>query len=576
MSKQNNNLEKIRHSASHVLAMAVLEMFPNAKLGIGPVIENGFYYDFDLPRTLTPADLVELEKKMAKIIAKNLVFKKKIISKGTALKLFSKQPYKLELIKELEEKPTIYETGDFVDLCKGPHIKNTREIKAFKLTHLAGAYWRGNERNPMLQRIYGTAFESQKALQKHLVMMAEAKKRDHRKIGKELGLFSFHEEGPGFPFWHPKGLAILEEIKKYWREVHTREGYREISTPLLLNKNLWEQSGHWKLYKDNMYITKIDNEDFGIKPMNCSGGALYYKERIHSYREFPLRIAELGLVHRHELSGVLTGLFRVRAFTQDDAHIYCTEDQVEDEIIEVIRLSKEVLGTFGFKDYVVTISVRDEAHKDKYLGDEKIWKKSEKVLAKALKKEKMEFRLDRGEAKFYGPSIDIKIKDSLGREWQCTTIQLDFNIPERFGLEYIGADGKKHTPIMIHRTILGSFERFIGVLLEHYGGALPLWLSPVQAKIIPVSDKKHLTYARKVAEDLKENGLRVEIDGEAESVNYKIRKAEKEKIPYMLVVGDREKKEKKVALRTREKGDLGPKTLKYFIGRAKKEIKEKK
>ncbi len=572
--KQQFSLETIRHSASHVLAMAVLDVFPDAKLGIGPAIEDGFYYDFDLARPLTPEDLPKLEKKMQDYIKKNLTFKKEAVPKKEALKIFKGQPYKLELIKEIpESKISLYRTGKFVDLCKGPHVEKTSQIKVFKLLQLAGAYWKGDEKNKMLQRVYGTAFNNEKDLKNYLALLEEAKKRDHRIFGKNLDLFSFHPEGPGFAFFHPQGMVLVNTILDFWRKMHKLAGYKEIRTPIILSRKLWEKSGHWELYKENMYTLKIEEQDYAVKPMNCPGGMLIYKEKMHSYKELPLRIAELGTVHRHELSGVLAGLFRVRQFTQDDAHIFCTKEQLEQEITEVLDLAFAILKKFGFKDFVVTLSLRDEKHKGKYLGDDKIWRIAEKTLESALKKKRIAFRPDPGEAKFYGPSIDIKIKDALGREWQTTTIQLDFNTPKRFNLEYIAEDGKKHQPIMLHRTILGSLERFIGILLEHYAGALPLWLAPTQIVILPLADR-FISYAKKVAQELQKIDVRVEIDDRSESVSKKIRDDELKKIPFMLVVGEKEKKAKKVAVRKHGKGDLGPILLSKFIKQIQKELEQ--
>ncbi|MFC1651598.1 threonine--tRNA ligase [Patescibacteria group bacterium] len=573
MSKQsdNKNLEAMRHSAAHVLAQAVLEMFPEAKLSIGPTIENGFYYDFELPRTLIPEDLPLIEKKMQKIIKADQKFEKHPEPRKKAIEFYKKlkQPYKVELIEELSAKGgsryagkevTFYKNDNFVDLCKGPHLKSTGEIGPFKLTSIAGAYFKGDPGRPMLQRIYGVAFATQKELDDYLKQIEEAKKNDHRKIGKKLDLFSFHEEGPGFPFWHPKGTILWKIIEDYWHEVHKREGYLESRTPVLLRENLWHQSGHYDHYRDFMYFTKIDKQKYALKPMNCPGGLLIYKSRNHSYREFPLKIAELGLVHRHELAGVLHGLFRVRSFTQDDAHVYCLEEQIEDEVIKVIKLTLEIYKKFGFKDYRVELSTRPK----KSIGTDAMWDKAEKSLANALKKENIKYDLNPGDGAFYGPKIDFHILDSMGRSWQMGTIQLDFSMPDRFELEYDAKDGKKKRPIMIHRAIFGSFERFVGILLEHYKGNLPLWLAPVQAMIIPIADK-HLPYAKKVLEELKSKNVRVEIDQNSITMQKKIKNAEELRIPLMLIVGDKEMKEKKVAVRSKEKGDEGMQDINNII-----------
>lgn len=565
--KTNKNLEAMRHSAAHVLAEAVLEMFPEAKLSIGPTIENGFYYDFELPRTLIPEDLPLIEEKMKRIIKDNQKFEKYPESKEKAIEFYKKlkQPYKVELIEELPDKEvTFYKNGDFVDLCKGPHLKSTGEIGPFKLTSIAGAYFKGDPGRPMLQRIYGIAFENQKELDNYLKQIEEAKKNDHRKIGKKLDLFSFHEEGPGFPFWHPKGTILWKIIEDYWHEVHQREGYLESRTPILLRENLWHQSGHYDHYRDFMYFTKIDKQKYALKPMNCPGGLLIYKSRGHSYREFPLKIAELGLVHRHELAGVLHGLFRVRSFTQDDAHVYCLEEQVEEEVIKVIKLTLEIYKKFGFKDYRVELSTRPK----KAIGTDEMWEKATKALENALKKEKIKYDLNPGDGAFYGPKIDFHILDSMGRSWQMGTIQLDFSMPERFELEYTAEDGKKKRPIMIHRAILGSFERFVGILLEHYKGNLPLWLAPVQAMIIPITDKQ-IKYAQEVAKKLKDKKIRVEIDDSSITMQKKIKNAEELGIPLMLIVGDKEMKENKVAVRSKEKGDEGMISIANLIKKIK-------
>ncbi len=560
----------LRHSCAHVLAQAVKRLYLDVKLGIGPAIENGFYYDFDKKEAFTPADLKQIEAEMKKIIKANYRFERKEISKKEARKLFADEPYKLELIDEMEEPISVYKDGEFIDLCKGPHIQSTGMIKAFKLMKTAGAYWKGKAENPQLQRIYGVAFKDEKELKKYLSLLEEAEKRDHRKLGKELDLFSIHPEGPGFPFFHPKGMVVINEILKYWREEHEKEGYSEVKTPIILSKTLWEQSGHWEHYKENMYFTKIDGRDFAIKPMNCPGSILIYKERVHSYRELPLRWAELGLVHRHELSGVLSGLFRVRAFTQDDAHIYCMPEQIEEEVIGIIKLTERIYKTFGFK-YEVELSTKPE----KAMGTAEQWHEAETALKNALEKCRIKYKVNPGEGAFYGPKIDFHVKDALGRKWQCGTIQLDFQMPERFDLSYEGKDGRRHRVVMLHRTVLGSLERFLGVLLEHFAGKLPLWIAPEQIRVITVSDKVR-NYAKKVYKELEKQGFRVMLDDRASTVQYKIRDAQLQKVPYMVVIGEKEEKAKKIAVRTREnKVKFGVK-LEKFIDALKKEIKERK
>ncbi|MBW2979670.1 threonine--tRNA ligase [Candidatus Woesearchaeota archaeon] len=560
----------LRHSCAHVLAQAVKRLYPDVKLGIGPAIENGFFYDFDKKEAFTPSDLKRIEAEMKKIIKADYKFERKEISKEEAKKLFADEPYKLELIDEMEEPISVYKDGEFIDLCKGPHIPSTGMIKAFKLMKTAGAYWKGKAENPQLQRIYGVAFKDEKELKKYLSLLEEAEKRDHRKIGKELDLFSMHPEGPGFPFFHPKGMIVINEILKYWREEHEKEGYSEVKTPIILSKSLWEQSGHWEHYKENMYFTKIDGRDFAIKPMNCPGSILIYKERVHSYRELPLRWAELGLVHRHELSGVLSGLFRVRAFTQDDAHIYCMPEQIEKEVIKIIKLTERIYSAFGFK-YEVELSTKPE----KAMGTAKQWHEAETALKNALEKCGIKYKINPGEGAFYGPKIDFHVKDALGRKWQCGTIQLDFQMPERFDLSYEGKDGKRHRVVMLHRTVLGSLERFLGVLLEHFAGKLPLWIAPEQIRVITVSDKVK-NYAEKVYKELKKHGFRVMLDDRAATVQYKIRDAQLQKIPYMVVIGEKEEKTKKIAVRTRENKVKFGVELDKFIGALKKEIKERK
>lgn len=586
MSKKStpDNLEILRHSASHVLAAAALEMFPEAKFGIGPAIENGFYYDFDLPRTLIPEDLPILEEKMRAIIKANHSFERAEISIKDALNDFKKlkQNYKTELIKDLEKegekKVSVYKTGSFVDLCAGPHLDSTGEIPSdgFKLTKISGAYWKGDEKNKMLQRIYGVAFESKKELDEYLDMMEEAEKRNHVKLGKQLKLFSTHPEGPGFPFIHPKGMIIWNELIKYWKEEHDKEGYEEISTPIILNKGLWEKSGHWDHYKDNMYFTKIDGNDYAVKPMNCPGGILVYKSDFHSYKELPLRIAEIGLVHRHELSGTLNGLFRVRMFRQDDAHIYCMESQIEEEVIKLMKLIDRMYKTFGLS-YHIELSTRPQ----KSTGTDKMWETAEKALRDALDKMKIDYKLNPGDGAFYGPKIDFHIKDAIGRTWQCGTIQLDFSMPERFKLSYIGEDGKEHRPVMLHRVIYGAVERFFGILIEHYAGAFPVWLSPVQVEVITVSEKSN-KYGESVVNKLKENSIRANLNDADETLGKKIALTDKQKIPYIVVVGEREEKDESVVYRQfnrdteRSVPIFGPLKLNDFIKKIRIEIERKK
>ncbi|MFH1210111.1 MAG: threonine--tRNA ligase [archaeon] len=544
-SKLDNkeSLETIRHSCSHVLADAIKTLYPEVKLAIGPSIDDGFYYDFDNLK-ITEQDLEKIEKEMQKIIDKNLPFKKTSKTKAEAKKTLKDEPYKLELLEEID-KPTFYQHGNFIDLCAGPHVKNTNEIKAFKLLKIAGAYWKGDSKNKMLTRIYGTAFSSKQELDDFLKLQEEAEKRNHIKLGKQLELFSFHSEAPGFPFFHPKGSIIWNEIENYWRSVHQKYNYLEVKTPLILKKDLWLKSGHWDHYKENMYFTQIDKQDFAIKPMNCPGGILIYKEKLHSYKEFPLKVAELGLVHRHELSGVLNGLFRVRKFTQDDAHIYCLESQLKDQIKEVITIIQEMYSTFGFKEYHIELSTKPKEH----IGSEEMWKKAEHVLELVLKESKLDYKLNKGDGAFYGPKIDFHITDSLKRTWQCGTIQLDFAMPEKFDLEYDGEDGKRHRPVMVHRTVLGSFERFIGILTEHYAGKFPLWLSPIQVIILNINSK-NIDYAKQVLEELKANNIRTELDDRTESISKKVRDAQVRNINYMVTVGDKEQENKTLAIRT--------------------------
>ncbi|MGI9950959.1 threonine--tRNA ligase [Moorellaceae bacterium AZ2] len=563
-----------RHSAAHVLAQAVKHLFPGTRLGIGPAIAEGFYYDFDTEHKFTPDDLAAIEEEMKSIIKADYPFERKEVSRQEALEIFKKldEPYKIELINELPEGVTIsiYRQGDFLDLCAGPHVPSTGYLKAIKLTSLAGAYWRGSEANPMLQRIYGTAFPKASLLEEYLHRLEEAKKRDHRRLGAQLGIFSLQEEAPGFPFFHPKGMILRNELEQFWREEHRRAGYLEIRTPIILSRSLWERSGHWDHYRQNMYFTKIDEADYAIKPMNCPGAILVYKSEQHSYRDFPLRLAEMGLVHRHEKSGVLHGLMRVRAFTQDDAHIFMLPSQVESEIQGVIDLVDRFYNLFGFKYHVELSTKPDDA-----MGSDEIWELATSALRRALEAKGMEYKVNEGDGAFYGPKIDFHLEDSLGRTWQCGTIQLDFLMPEKFDLTYIGEDGQKHRPVMIHRVVFGSMERFIGILIEHYAGAFPVWLAPVQVKILPIADRHH-EYAYKVRETLVEAGVRAEVNDRNEKIGYKIRAAEVERIPYMLVIGDKEVAEGTVAVRERGKGDTGSAVLADFIGRITQEIKERR
>jgi threonyl-tRNA synthetase len=570
---EENNLEAMRHSASHVMAEAVLSIFPDAKFAIGPAIEDGFYYDFDLPRTLTPDDLPVIEKKMAEIVKANLPFKHREITKAEAKKLFAKQPYKLELIEEIsDDKVGVYEQGNFIDLCRGPHVKSTGEIKAFKLTSIAGAYWRGDEHNAMLQRIYGVAFGSKKELDDYLARLEEAKKRDHRKLGKELNLFIIPEEiGGGLVIYTPKGGRIRTAVEDFWRQEHFANGYEILYTPHIGLSKLWEKSGHLDFYKDDMYAPMtIDEQEYYLKPMNCPFHMLAYKSQIRSYRDLPLRWAELGTVYRYERSGVLSGLMRVRGFTQDDAHIICTPEQMNSEVSEVLRFSLHMLKTFGFKDFKVYLSTRPADA----IGDEKRWEDAQEALRRVIEESKLKYEVDEGGGAFYGPKIDIKIDDVLGREWQATTIQFDFNEPERFDMTYVGADGKEHRPYMIHRALLGAWERFFGLLIEHYAGAFPTWLAPVQVKIIPVADR-HNEHAKKVEAELKGRGIRVETDDRSERMNQKIRQAQMEKVPYMVVIGDKEAADNTVSVRKRSGEQLPVQPLASFIEMLTGEIDRK-
>ena len=575
VEEAKDELRAIRHTASHVLAQAVKRLYPETKLAIGPAIDDGFYYDFDREGGFTPDDLEKLEAEMKKIVKENLALKPFVLPRDEAIKFMQEkgEPYKVELIEDLPEGETIsfYQQGDFVDLCAGPHILYTKGIKAFKLTSIAGAYWRGSEKNKMLTRIYGTAFAKKEDLEAYLTMMEEAKKRDHRKLGKELGLFMFAEEGPGFPFFLPKGMTLKNTLIDYWREIHLREGYQEVSTPVILSRKLWETSGHWDHYKENMYTTVIDDEDYAIKPMNCPGGMLVYKSQPRSYRDLPLRVGELGLVHRHEKSGQLHGLMRVRCFTQDDAHIFMTQDQITDEIKGVTRLINEVYSQFGF-DYFVELFSRPEDS----MGSDEDWEMATNGLRNALDEMGLKYIVNEGDGAFYGPKIDFHLRDSIGRTWQCGTIQLDFQLPQRFEAEYVAEDGTKKRPIMIHRVCFGSIERFIGILIEHFAGKFPVWLAPVQVKVIPVSEKS-MEYAQGVYDQLKAAGIRTELDRKDEKVGYKIRQAQLEKVPFMLVLGEKEAAEGKITVRSRDKGDLGVADLSTFIADVKKmtETREK-
>ena len=560
------------HTASHILAQAVMHLFPDTKFAIGPAIDNGFYYDFDKETPFTAEDLEKLEKEMAAIAKAALPIERFALDIEEAHKLMADQPYKIELMDEHAGKGeaiSFYTQGDFTDLCAGPHLMTTAPVKAVKLTSCTGAYWRGSEKNKMLSRIYGTAFPKKSELDAYLARLEEAKKRDHRRLGKELGLFTMLDEGPGFPFFLPKGMILKNELINYWREVHTRAGYQEISTPIMLNRSLWERSGHWDHYKNNMYTTVIDDTDFAIKPMNCPGGILVYQTEMHSYRDLPMRMGELGLVHRHELSGALHGLMRVRCFTQDDAHIFMTADQIKDEIKGVVALIDEVYSLFGFT-YHVELSTRPEDS----MGSDEDWEMATAGLRGALDEIGLPYKVNEGDGAFYGPKIDFHLEDSIGRTWQCGTIQLDFQLPERFALEYTGADGEKHRPVMIHRVVFGSIERFIGILIEHFAGAFPTWLAPVQVEVLPISEKYN-DYAEKVAAELTAAGVRVEKNFRPDKIGYKIREAQLQKIPYMLIVGEKEAESGTVSVRSRRDGDAGACRLSEFVETIQKEIREK-
>ena len=565
--------EAYRHTSSHILAQAVKRVFPKTKLAIGPAIENGFYYDFDSEHAFTPDDLLKIEKEMKKIIKENLELEQFVLSREEAISLMKEkdEAYKVELIEDLPADAVIsfYKQGEFTDLCAGPHIPSTGKVKAFKLLNVAGAYWRGSEKNKMLQRIYGTSFAKKADLDEYIHRLEEARKRDHRKLGKELELFSILEEGPGFPFFLPKGMVLRNLLEEYWRKEHEKAGYQEVRTPIILNEDLWHRSGHWDHYKENMYFTNIDEGDYAIKPMNCPGGMLVYKRKLHSYRDLPQRIAELGLVHRHELSGALHGLMRVRCFTQDDAHIFMLPLQIKDEIIKVIDLIDDFYSVFKF-NYHVELSTRPEDS----LGTDEQWEIAINGLREALEEKGISYKVNEGDGAFHGPKIDFHLEDSIGRTWQCGTIQLDFQMPERFDLTYVGADGEKHRPVMIHRVVFGSIERFIAILTEHYAGAFPIWLAPIQVKVLPISDKHH-EYVLELQKTFEQKGLRVEVDLRSEKIGYKIREAQLEKVPYMLIVGDKEMEENAVAVRSRKEGDLGAQPVEIFINKVLEEIASK-
>lgn len=566
--------EIFRHTSSHILAQAVKRIFPDVKLAIGPAIEDGFYYDFDTEHRFTPEDLEKIEEEMAKIVKEGYELEKFVLPRDEAIKFLKEkeEPYKVELVEDLPEDAVIsfYKQGDFVDLCAGPHLPDIKKVKAIKLLSIAGAYWRGDEKNKMLQRIYATSFEKKKDLEEYLNRLEEAKKRDHRKLGKELDLFSLHEEGPGFPFFHPKGMIMRNILEDFWRKEHIKRGYGEVKTPIILNEELWHRSGHWDHYKENMYFTTIDESNYAIKPMNCPGAMLIYKTQMHSYRDFPIRLAELGLVHRHELSGTLHGLMRVRSFTQDDAHIFMLPSQVKDELIKVMDLADYVYSIFGFK-YHVELSTRPENS----MGSEEQWEMATNSLIEALNERKINYIVNEGDGAFYGPKIDFHLQDAIGRTWQCGTIQLDFQMPERFDLTYVDKDNEKRRPVMIHRTILGSIERFMGILIENYAGKFPTWLAPVQVSILPIADKFN-DYAYELKKQLEENGLRAEVDARSEKIGYKIREAQINKIPYMLIAGEKEVENKLVSVRKRDEGDLGQIKIDEFIGNLLEEVENKR
>lgn len=562
-----------RHTASHIMAQAVKRLYPQVKLAIGPSIDTGFYYDFDIDKPFSIEDLDKIEKEMEKIIREDSPLERFTLPREEAIQFMEEkgEPYKVELIRDLPEGEEIsfYKQGDFVDLCAGPHVPSTGRIKAFKLLSVAGAYWRGNEKNKMLQRIYGTAFAKKSELDEYLFRLEEAKKRDHRKLGRELDLFDILDEGPGFPFFMPKGMVLRNLLEDYWRAEHKKRGYQEVKTPVILNKDLWLRSGHWENYRENMYTVEIDESDFAIKPMNCPGGMLVFKRKLHSYRDLPQRMGELGLVHRHELSGALHGLMRVRCFTQDDAHIFMTPEQIKDEVIGVIDLIDEFYSVFGFK-YYVELSTRPE----KSIGTDEQWERATVALKGALDDKGIVYKVNEGDGAFYGPKIDFHLEDSIGRTWQCGTIQLDMNLPERFDLTYVGADGEKHRPVMIHRVVFGSIERFIAILTEHFAGAFPAWLAPVQVRILSIVEK-HVPYVLELQKQMEEKGFRVEVDTRNEKIGYKIREAQVQKVPYMLVVGDKEMENRAVAVRSRKDGDLGAMPIGQFITRLAEEVETK-
>ncbi len=563
----------LRHTASHVMAQAIQHLFPGVKFAIGPAIDDGFYYDLDSDHVFSQEDFAAIEKEMSKIAKENIPLVKKVLPRDEALQYFKDkgQDYKVMLIEDLPEEETIslYEQGDFTDLCAGPHLKSTGKVKTFKLMTVAGAYWRGDSKNKMLQRIYATAFFSKEDLDHYLFVRAEAEKRDHRKLGKQLDLFSFHEEGPGFPFFHPKGMILRNKLMDYERELFKEFGYVEIMTPVILSKKLWLQSGHWDHYKENMYFTQIDDEDYAIKPMNCPGGILFFKTQQRSYRDLPMRVGEFGLVHRHELKGALHGLFRVRCFTQDDAHIFMTQEQMKDEVIKCMSMYQKMYGVFGL-EYHVELSTRPENS----MGSDELWEISTNALREAIETAGVPYQINEGDGAFYGPKLDFHVQDSLGRTWQCGTIQMDMQLPERFDVNYIGEDGEKHRAVMLHRAGYGSLERFIGILIEHYAGAFPTWIAPVQAKIIPVTDK-NLEYAKSVAAAMSESDIRVEVEEANETLGYKIRKAQMEKVPYMIIVGDQEMKGHTISVRSRKNGDQGTQSLPMFVANLIREIKER-
>lgn len=571
--KDEEGLAVLRHSTAHLMAQAISHLWKNAKFAIGPSIKNGFYYDIDFEGTvIAPEDLERIEAEMTKIVKEDLPIVREEMSREEAIEFFRKHndTYKVEILSELDSPVvSLYRQGDYVDLCRGPHMPSTGRLKVFKLTSIAGAYWRGDTKNKMLTRIYGTAFEKKSELDEYIVRMEEAKRRDHRKLGKELDLFDIFDEGPGFPFFFPKGMVLRNTLEDFWRKEHTLAGYEEVKTPMILNQELWHRSGHWDHYKDNMYVVKIDNEDYAIKPMNCPGGMLVYKRKPHSYRDLPERMAELGLVHRHELSGALHGLMRVRCFTQDDAHIFMTPDQIEEEIEGVVRLIDKFYKVFGFK-YKLELSTRPENS----MGTDEQWETATNALKRALNVLGKDYEINEGDGAFYGPKIDFHLEDSIGRTWQCGTIQLDFQMPERFDLTYVGQDGEKHRPVMIHRVVFGSIERFIAILTEHYAGAFPLWLAPVQVKIVPISEVQ-ADYAHQVCEKLVNMGIRAEVDDRNEKMGYRIREAQLQKIPYMLVLGEKEKQSGTVAVRNRKKGDLGVMSFDDLANKLLKEIAEK-